>query len=1122
MDRLIDILLGLLLGWCVARLWSETFKGAGETLPLTSPRAAAPIEPETLTGRLHKLESGISSFTSSAAHPREQLDQRDFKDAVSLLADPDTPIEIVEQYALGANFGLSMAALTALAERSDGGNAMRPLIAQFENLAPWAMYFAFRYLESQDERPRPGDLVIGARDWWRDNNLMPQLFRDYFDTCVARNEEARFSDEARARPNRDNAAIKAFLASLRHPFAEALQREAETLPATATAPAEAGFLESFGRFWPSQDGKVVRIEPEVWREALDAAAGTFSKGRNRSILVAGDASVGKSTFLRLLAERAIAKGWRVFEASGADLMAGQQWFGQLEERIRRTLEEASAAKSIIWYIPDLLALARSGTHQGQSASILDQIMPAVAAGRVVIWTEASPTSAARLYQSRPTLRSLTEVIALEAMDEEETAELAIKVSSQLARVHHVTIEDDCVPMALASARQYMSSSSLPGAVLSLLKLSVLRGEKGKATRITADRVLETLSQMTGLPVSILDHHGRIDLAEIRDFFGARVMGQPEAVSAIVERIAMLKAGLSDPGKPIGVFLFAGPTGTGKTELAKTTAEYLFSSDDRMLRLDMSEFQTAESQGKIVGETNQNPSYETDSLVARVRKQPFSVVLLDEFEKAHPRIWDLFLQVFDEGRLSDAAGHVADFRHCIIILTTNLGATTHQNSGLGFAPAASQFSNDQVLRAIQQTYRPEFINRLDKVIVFRPLTRDLMRSILKKELDHVLDRRGLRHRAWAVEWESSAIEFLLEKGFSPEMGARPLKRAIDQYVLSPLAGTIVERRFPEGDQFVFVRSDGRAIQAEFVDPDADAPAKAKPARGGVNGKAPAIASMIMSAEGTSSEFEALRERVDAIDVRLASPDWEKLKLEFAAAMSDAGFWRDASRHTTLSRYALMDRVTAAAGTARSLLERLDKAGGATKFSRELVSRLALQVHVVEHGLRDVFEASPVEVALVIEPALEGANEAAAERWCSELLAMYRGWSTNRNMQLQEMTSSARGASSILLVSGFGAHRTLAGDVGLHVLERGGGEQATSRIAARVILLEPPLGDVPPARMQTILEKSLAEAARSSTVVRRYRREPSPLVRNFDGSWRTGRIDEVLAGDFDLLALEASRD
>ncbi len=369
-----------------------------------------------------------------------------------------------------------------------------------------------------------------------------------------------------------------------------------------------------------------------------------------------------------------------------------------------------------------------------------------------------------------------------------------------------------------------------------------------------------------------------------------MIGQDEAVEAMVGRIAMLKAGLNDPNKPIGVFLFAGPTGTGKTELAKAITEFLFGSVERMIRLDMSEFQTHESIGKIL-----SASADADSLINRVRKQPFSVLLLDEFEKSHPMIWDLFLQAFDEGRLTDAVGQVADLRHCLIILTSNLGATAHRSLGLGFAPQADEFSKEQVLRAIAQTYRPEFQNRLDKVIVFRPLTRELMRGILKKELAALLDRRGLKDRTWAIEWESSALEFLLEKGFSPEMGARPLKRAIDQYVVAPLAAIIVEKRFPEGDQFLFVRSDGESIQVEFVDPDADTDAVADRALADGASRPPPSRSRIRRSlrqssrrMGSSGEFQMLQAEYEAMEHRLNSAEWTDLKDRLIADMASSEF------------------------------------------------------------------------------------------------------------------------------------------------------------------------------------------------------------------------------------------
>ena len=556
-----------------------------------------------------------------------------------------------------------------------------------------------------------------------------------------------------------------------------------------------------------------------------------------------------------------------------------------------------------------------------------------------------------------------------------------------------------MPVALSSARQYLSAANFPGSVLDLIKLTANRVLKSGSAAILSHDVIVTLAQLTGLPVSILDNKERVDLASIRDYFTSRVIGQDEAVGAIVERIAMLKAGLNDPGKPIGVFLFAGSTGTGKTELAKTVAEYLFGSVDRMIRLDMSEFQTAETTHKILG------GDDTDSLINRVRKQPFSVVLLDEFEKAHASIWDLFLQVFDDGRLTDAMGHVADFRHCIIILTTNLGATSHRTSGLGFAPTADAFTDGQIMRAIGQTFRPEFQNRLDKVIVFRPLTRDLMREILKKELNRVLERRGLKYREWAVEWEASAQDFLLEKGFSAEMGARPLKRAIDQYLIAPLAATIVERRFPEGDQFVFIRSDGRAIQTEFVDPNSGAAGNPLPAAKSAIARAPTLPEMILAPEGSQIELEALQEEHAGVAGTLASSRWEDLKGALTDQMTPADFWSRPDRYETLARLALMDRVKAAAATAESLRARLAKGTERTgKHSRELVGRLALQLHLLKEGIKDVMESAPIEVALVVEPAFERPSEnEATRRWCVQLLGMYRAWADNRHMQLAEIAS-----------------------------------------------------------------------------------------------------------------------
>jgi len=1123
LDLLIGVLIGLAVGLVLAARprWRHFLLGlpSGSPAAATSAAAATPppvetgsaadAERESLSTHLHRLEAVFSPLASNLAHPRELEDQREFAEAVGLLQGADVSLDTVMQYVQGANWALAAVALAALGKRADRSDVVEEVQAQFDKLYPWPMYFALTYFAGLASRPPVGAPAVGAKDWWGENQVIPVLFRDYFAQRERLGDPPSLGTAASASYASPPAVTKTFLQRINHPYSEALIRQLDNLQ---RASIDRTFLGSFGRFWADAKDADLLIEPDGWLEALAAAESASLQMPTRPLLVSGEARVGKSAFLRLLAKRLDTAGWTVFEASGADLMAGQQWFGQLEGRIQRTIEELAVAKKLIWYIPDIMQMARSGTHQGQAASILDQILPAVSAGRLIVWTEATPTSTARLLQARPTLRGVFELVRMEPQPQEETAELAHALISRLSDEAGLEIDAECVEVALHSARQYLSASNFPGPVLDLIKATASRALKAGQAKVDAHEVVVTLAQLTGLPVSILDNKERVDLASIRAYFSNRVIGQDEAVGAIVDRIAMLKAGLNDPGKPIGVFLFAGSTGTGKTELAKTVAEYLFGSVDRLVRLDMSEFQAAETAHKILG------GEDIDSLINRVRKQPFSVVLLDEFEKAHAAIWDLFLQVFDDGRLTDAMGHVADFRHCIIILTTNLGATSHQTSGLGFAPTADAFTGNQVLRAIGQTFRPEFQNRLDKVIVFHPLTRDLMREILKKELNRVLERRGLKYREWAVEWEASAQDFLLEKGFSAEMGARPLKRAIDQYLIAPLAATIVERRFPEGDQFVFVRSDGRAIQAEFVDPNSDTPSNVASAPPRAPAKPPALPEMILAPSGSEAELAALRTEYAGVEQSLASDLWEDTKAGLSDSMRAPDFWSRPDRHQTLSRLALMDRVQAAMATASSLRARLAKGTERTgKHSRELVGRLALQLHLIKEGIRDVAESAPIEVALLVEPAFEKTGDTQATRqWCLQLLAMYRAWAGNRHMQLAELSDAGARHLPLLLISGFGAHRLLEREVGLHVLDTGDDDKGSGRVAARVRLVIAPLGDLPAERLRSVLAEALSRGQQPHAVVRRYRSDPSPLVRNMNGSWRSGRLDAVLRGDFDLIA------
>ena len=353
------------------------------------------------------------------------------------------------------------------------------------------------------------------------------------------------------------------------------------------------FLASFGRFWGQGEKLDLLVEPEAWRDMLANAEAAITAQPPRSLLASGEPRIGKTSFLRLLAKRLEREGWTVFEAGGAELMAGQQWFGQLEGRIQKAVQELSSRKSSSGISRTSFRLRSAEPIRDKPPASWSRILPAVSSGRLIVWTEASPAGAARLLRLRPQLRNLFEVIRFEPLSREETLELAHSVTIRLSDEAGLEIDPACADTALTSARQYLSSTGFPGSALDLLKSAITRAVKGANRTVTPHDVIMSLSQATGVPAAILDSKERADLASIRKYFAARVMGQDEAVSTMVDRIAMLKAGLNDPGKPIGVFLFAGPTGTGKTELAKTLAEFLFGSADRLIRLDMSEYQAYE-------------------------------------------------------------------------------------------------------------------------------------------------------------------------------------------------------------------------------------------------------------------------------------------------------------------------------------------------------------------------------------------------------------------------------------------------------------------------------------------------------------------------------------------------
>jgi len=428
-------LLAMLAGALLMYLWLDASKAdtsasvATEDAPSpdTAPVPAATAD-ASLTDRIFALTTKLDEEMRIASTPAEFASKPGFSEVRAMLADPATPLKTVLDQVSSGNALFSCPALAALAERPDKDQAADTILADTEMLGGWPLHFTLKYLERLDDRRAAGAILGAVRDWWRDDLFHLNCIRQHFDELERLGDTPRIGDDLTGRPQEQLAAITDFLRRVRHPFAIALL---EDLARTKAASIDRAYLQTLGRFWSDTEIAGL-VEPYGWSEAMDAVmAKRSANGTPRALLVNGETRVGKSSLLKLLAKRLEPDGWTVFEAGSADLMAGQQFFGQLEARIQRCLEELSATKKIIWVVPDLMQLANSGTHQGQSSSILDQILPALNAGRIVVWTEASSAAATKLLRLRPSLKSTFEVLRLEPMEPEDALELAHQFAADL-------------------------------------------------------------------------------------------------------------------------------------------------------------------------------------------------------------------------------------------------------------------------------------------------------------------------------------------------------------------------------------------------------------------------------------------------------------------------------------------------------------------------------------------------------------------------------------------------------------------------------------------------------------------------------------------------------------------
>ncbi|TYT23576.1 AAA domain-containing protein [Luteimonas viscosa] len=1043
--------------------------------------------------RLQALKQAIEANDDAIQRPADLLQQPGFEEGVALLAGPAFGASRVLECLTSQGYVLPSLAGAALRRREDiDPHAVAATIPQ---LGAYALHFVLDYLQTLPDAGTLPEVAMAAREWWWDYGGIREDIRRYLrrvsalpagdatPTAPADAEESRLEE------------ISTTLGRFREPV---LQPSIDAVAAALAGLRERRVLGGIGRL-DARAAPAPRFWHDALRDAIDELHERLTGPSPRPQLLVGEPGIGKSVLLDLLCTRLHDEGWLVFEASAADVLAGQKYIGELEGRLREMLAVLQRQRAL-WRVPDFFDLLHKGSHSNDPRGILDLVLPAVERGELLLIGELTPQQQARLLLSRPAVARLFDVQPMAPASEAALADIAGQwAQAARASCGQDAIEAGTLAEALRVAAQYFPDQHEPGRSLRLLDdaLALARQQQPPALPIDGNTLLLAVGQRSGLPMEVIDQRQRLSLDGLRDVFRRRVVGQDEAVECLVDRIAMLKAGLTDSRRPIGVFLFAGPTGTGKTELAKTLGELLFGSDERLLRLDMSEFQSPDSAHRLIAGGRGDDG--ARSLVSRIREQPFSVVLLDEFEKAHPNVWDLFLQVFDDGRLSDQHGNTADFRHSIIILTSNVGSTIARGAGPGFTASAGGYSRGTVEKALYETFRREFLNRLDRVVLFRPLDRAAMRGILHKELARALERRGLRSRDWAVEWEPSAVEFLLDRGFTPDLGARPLRRAIEDHLLAPLARSIVEHRAPEGGQFLFVRGAGDRLDVEFIDPDAPAAGVATAAA------ASDLRALVDAAQDAALPAATLEPHLLALSARVEDGSWNEARDADFGAMNDAGFWTDPGRFPILDRIERRDRIESALAGAARMLDRLRRGA-----DRTLPARLAQLLFLLEIAIDDLVQGRPQDAELVLSAGDAELSRHAADvrTWWQRLLGMYLAWGERRGMQVEVLEQDPQRCRARLSVSGFGAFHLLAAEAGLHVLEIDDERGATERLSIQVAVTPAGPGGADPA-------PAPSSAPAAPPICRRYRGEPAPLVRDTRRGWRSGRLDRVLAGDFDLI-------
>lgn len=508
-----------------------------------------------------------------------------------------------------------------------------------------------------------------------------------------------------------------------------------------------------------------------------------------NLLIVGEPGSGKSAVLQQAIKRAInctrswsydLTFWRILPQR---ITTSTKYLGEWEETAEKIVEELESAHGILWVISLIKLLEIGGA--GPEDSVAAFFRTYLQQGKLQIISEATPQELESMRRLLPSFIESFQIIKLQQLTEQNIHAIHAQFVAYAKKNFRIEVEDEAVRTAYQLLKQYYPYEHFPGKGIKFLGKCISKVQLEEGTRVNKEKVIETFVEETGMPELFLRDDQRLDEVALKAFFEQRIIGQQSAVETMTNLVKVFKAGLNAPDRPIATLIFAGPTGVGKTASAKTLADYFFGKGQKktpLIRIDMSEFRHPGQITRLIG-----AGKETGTLIKEIRERPFSVLLLDEIEKADPSIFDALLTVLDEGLLVDAFGRETNFKNTIIIMTSNLGATNQKPIGLGHT------TNREVnyLSAIQKNFRPEFVNRIDGVVIFNSLGPEEIKKITLKELEALKERDGFTKRNIQVRFSDKVVEHVSRIGFDERFGARPLQRAIEQALVNPIANWILE-------------------------------------------------------------------------------------------------------------------------------------------------------------------------------------------------------------------------------------------------------------------------------------------------------------------------------------------